>query len=64
MKEHEITQPVILIGTDLKEAKGFSRVVLIEEDITGLKYAEKYISGVVYIQLQGETLKILVKPKK
>ena len=56
-----ITQPVIYIGVERQEAKGFNKVVLIQEDKDGLQTFENHVSGEVSVQMVNGVLKIYVK---
>lgn len=56
MKEHTTTQPVILIGVEPKELKGFNKIEIQTEK-------EKIIlEGSFTIQMVNESLKITSKP--
>jgi hypothetical protein len=57
----EITQPVIYVGVDRQEAKGFNKVVLIHEDKDGLQTTEHHMTGDVSVQMVNGVLKVYVK---
>lgn len=57
----EITQPVIYVGVDRQEAKGFNKVVLIQENKDGLQTTEHHITGDVSVQMVNGVLKVYVK---
>jgi hypothetical protein len=57
----EITQPVIYVGVDRQEAKGFNKVVLIHEDKDGLQTTEHHLTGDVSVQMVNGVLKVYVK---
>ena len=56
-----ITQPVIYIGVERQEAKGFNKVVLIQENKDGLQTSENHVSGEVSVQMVNGVLKVYVK---
>lgn len=64
MEEHSKTQPVILVGVDEQEARGFNRVVLISENKEGLYTSEQHLQGRVFIQMVNGTLVIKVSPSE
>jgi len=55
------TQPVIYVGVERQEAKGFNKVVLIQENKDGLITFENHITGEVSIQMVNGVLKVYVK---
>ena len=55
------TQPVIYVGVERQEAKGFNKVVLIQENKDGLQTFENHISGDVSVQMVNGVLKVYVK---
>ena len=55
------TQPVIYVGVDRQEAKGFHKVVLIHENEDGLQTSENHQSGEVSIQMANGVLKVFVR---
>jgi hypothetical protein len=55
------TQPVIYVGVDRQEAKGFHKVVLIHENEDGLQTSENHQSGEVSIQMTNGVLKVFVR---
>lgn len=55
------TQPVIYVGVDRQEAKGFNKVVLIQEDKQGLQTIEHHMTGDVSVQMVNGVLKVYVK---
>lgn len=55
------TQPVIYVGVDRQEAKGFNKVVLIHENEDGLQTSENHQSGEVSIQMVNGVLKVFVR---
>jgi len=57
----EISQPVIYVGVEKQEARGFHKVVLIHEDINGIQTSENHLSGEVSVQMVNDTLKVFVK---
>lgn len=57
----EITQPVIYVGVDRQEARGFHKVVLIHEDNNGLQTSESHLSGDISVQMVNGVLKVFVK---
>ena len=57
----ETTQPVIYVGVDRQEAKGFNKVVLIHEDKDGLQTTEHHMMGDVSVQMVNGVLKVFVK---
>jgi hypothetical protein len=57
----EITQPVIYVGVDRQEAKGFNKVVLIHEDKDGVQTTEHHMTGDVSVQMVNGVLKVYVK---
>ena len=59
-----ITQPVIYVGVDRQEAKGFNKVVLIQENADGLQTSEIHVSGEVSVQMVNGVLKVYVKTQK
>jgi hypothetical protein len=61
MKEHSKTQPVILLGVDEQEARGFNHIALISEDKNGVYTSEHRLSGVISVQMINDTLVIKVK---
>tara|TARA_B100001029_G_C15033195_1_gene438416 strand:- start:764 stop:970 length:207 start_codon:yes stop_codon:yes gene_type:complete len=56
-----ITQPVIYVGVERQEAKGFNKVVLIQENKEGLQTTENHVSGDVSVQMVNGVLRIYVK---
>jgi hypothetical protein len=56
-----ITQPVIYVGIERQEAKGFNKVVLIQENKEGIQTFENHISGEVSVQMVNGVLKVYVK---
>ena len=56
-----ITQPVIYVGVERQEAKGFNKVVLIQENKDGLQTSENHVSGEVSVQMVNGVLKVYVK---
>ena len=56
-----ITQPIIYVGVDRQEAKGFNKVVLIHENKVGMNISETHLSGDVSIQMINGALKVYVK---
>lgn len=60
-ESQSITQPVIYVGVDRQEAKGFNKVVLIQENKDGLITFENHITGEVSIQMVNGVLKVYVK---
>jgi len=65
MKTHEesasTTQPVIWVGVDRQEAKGFHKVVLIRESKGGLNASETHVDGEVSVQMVNGELRVFVK---
>lgn len=57
----EITQPVIYVGVDRQEAKGFNKAVLIHEDKDGVQTTEHHMTGDVSVQMVNGVLKVYVK---
>ena len=57
----EITQPVIYVGVNRQEAKGFNKVVLIHENKDGLQTSEHHLAGDVSVQMVNGVLKVFVK---
>ncbi len=57
----EVTQPVIYVGVERQDAKGFNKVVLIQENKDGLKTSENHVSGEVSVQMVNGVLKVFVK---
>lgn len=57
----EITQPVIYLGVERQQAKGFHSVALIHEDEKGVHISEHHLSGDVSIQMINGVLKVFVK---
>ena len=55
------TQPVIYVGVDRQEAKGFHKVVLIHENEDGLQTSENHQIGEVSIQMTNGVLKVFVR---
>lgn len=55
------TQPVIYVGVERQEAKGFNKVVLIQEDKQGLQTTEHHMTGDVSVQMVNGVLKVYVK---
>lgn len=64
MKTHKesasITQPVIWVGVDRQEAKGFHKVVLISESQDGLNESEIHFEGEVSVQMVNGELRVFV----
>ena len=56
-----ITQPVIYMGVNRQEAKGFNKVILIQENADGLQTSENHVSGDVSVQMVNGVLKVYVK---
>mgnify|MGYP001474483969 FL=1 len=56
-----ITQPVIYVGVERQEAKGFNKVVLIQEDKDGIQTTEHHMTGAVSVQMVNGVLKVYVK---
>ena len=56
----EITQPVIYVGVDRQEAKGFNKVILIHENKEGLQTTEHHMIGEVSVQMANGVLKVYV----
>lgn len=56
-----ITQPVIYVGVERQEAKGFNKVVLIQENKDGLQTTEHHMTGDVSVQMVNGVLKVYVK---
>ena len=56
-----ITQPVIYVGVERHEAKGFNKVVLIQEDKDGIQTTEHHMTGDVSVQMVNGVLKVYVK---
>lgn len=55
------TQPVIYVGVERQEAKGFHKVVLIHENKDGLQTSENHQTGEVSIQMTNGVLKVFVR---
>ena len=55
------TQPVIYVGVERQEAKGFNKVVLIQENKEGLQTTEHHMTGDVSVQMVNGVLKVYVK---
>lgn len=55
------TQPVIYVGVERQEAKGFDKVVLIKENKDGLQTSENHVSGEVSVQMVNGVLRVYVK---
>ena len=55
------TQPVIYLGVERQEAKGFNKVVLIQENKDGLQTFENHLSGEVSVQMVNGVLRVYVK---
>lgn len=58
------TIPVILLGPEPIEAKGFDRVVLSRQTEEGLKEIETHLGGVISVQMIGSTLHVIVEKRK
>ena len=56
-----ITQPIIYVGVNRQEAKGFNRAVLIHENKDGLQTTEHHLAGDVSIEMVNGVLKVYVK---
>ena len=57
-----ITQPVIYVGAEKQEAKGFDKVeVYVINPINGVIESESHYSGEVSIQMVNGTLKIFLE---
>ena len=56
-----ITQPIIYVGVNRQEAKGFNRAVLIHENKDGLQTTEHHLTGDISIQMINGVLKVYVK---
>lgn len=56
-----ITQPVIYVGVERQEAKGFDKVILIQENSDGLQTSENHINGEISVQMMNGVLKVYVK---
>lgn len=56
-----LTQPVIYLGVNRQEVRGFNKVVLIREDKQGLQSLEHHLEGEVSIQMVNGELKVFVK---
>lgn len=59
-ESQSITQPVIYVGTERQEAKGFHKAVLIHEDKDGLQTSENHLRGSVSIQMVNGVLNVYV----
>lgn len=59
----QTTQPVIYVGVERQEAKGFNKVVLIHENEDGLQTYENHQTGDVSIQMDNGVLKVFVRNK-
>lgn len=57
----EVTQPVIYIGVERQEARGFQKAVLIHENSDGLQTSEHHLSGEISVQMVNGVLKVYVK---
>tara|TARA_B100001287_G_C22660530_1_gene520097 strand:- start:400 stop:612 length:213 start_codon:yes stop_codon:yes gene_type:complete len=57
----KITQPVIYVGVDRQEARGFHKVILVHEDKDGLQTSESHLSGEISVQMVNGVLKVFVK---
>ena len=57
----ETTQPVIYVGVDRQEAKGFRKAVLIKENKDGVQTTEHHLSGDISIQMINGELKVYVR---
>lgn len=57
----EVTQPIICVGVERQEAKGFNKVILIQENKDGLQTSENHVNGEVSVQMVNNVLKIYVK---
>jgi hypothetical protein len=57
------TQPVIYVGVERQEAKGFDSIKLILEDAKGLIYSESHIKGVISVRMVNNILEIYVKER-
>ncbi len=55
------TQPVIYVGVERQEAKGFNKVILIQENKDGLQTSENHVSGDVSVQMVNGVLRVYVK---
>ena len=56
-----ITQPVIYVGVERQEAKGFDKIILIQENSDGLQTSENHINGEISVQMMNGVLKVYVK---
>ncbi len=56
-----ITQPIIYVGVNRQEAKGFNKVVLIHENKDGLQTTEHHLTGDISIEMVNGVLKVYVK---
>jgi hypothetical protein len=57
----ETTQPIIYVGVDRQEAKGFRKAILIKENKDGLQTTEHHLSGEISIQMINGELKVYVR---
>ena len=55
------TQPVIYVGVERQEAKGFNKVVLIQVNKDGIQTTEHHMTGDVSVQMVNGVLKVYVK---